>query len=151
MSFVEPPAPISVQPVTVDSSLGAEISVPFHIDTATGGVATINQELEIIDQHLVTLINTVVGERVMLAYGSQVLASVFAPMNTALPQLLAQDLQEAIKTWEPTIQVTNVSILPDPISTTAIDIAIEYVVLPFKQVNSVSVQLGGTVTQVVNP
>ena len=151
MSFVDLTPETSVTPVPAPSSNGWEISVPFRIDPATGGVAVLVKELEIINQHLLSIILTMVGERVMNpTYGSIVPQQVFEPLYAALGPFMVQDLTDAIQRWEPSVTILSIQQLPSAGQPTLIQIAISYTYGPLNDLNTIAVQLGGGVNQVIS-
>lgn len=141
----------SVQPVPAAPSSGWEIKVPFQIDPATGGVAVLTQQLDVINQHIITIIFTLLGERLMLpTFGSSISAQVFEPNNSILAAFLVDDLKKAITAWEPSVKVQSITSSPSTTNLTGINLAVSYTVVPFNNLNSVSVNVGGSVNQVIS-
>lgn len=140
---------VSLVPQIPVPPTGAEIAVPFQIDTATGGVAVLTDYSAIIEQHVATIIMTALTERVMLpTYGSGLQNAVFRPINGPSDALLAKDIQTAITTWEPAIQVASVTVTGNPQSLSELDVLVSYSIAPSNDVNTVLVTSGGTISQV---
>ena len=141
----------SVTPVTssnIPTANGMEISVPFRIDPATGGVAIVTDYAAIIAQHIESILLTGFNERLMLlGYGSSLETAVFAPINTPLTAFLASDLKRAINQWEPAANVIKVSITNDANTPEVLNITVVYSVLPYNAVNTLTVSTGGIIQQ----
>lgn len=139
----------SVVPFTTALPTGSEIAVPFHIDSATGGVAVLTSYLDIINQHLATIIMTTPLERLMNpGYGAGVEEYIFRPADDLQAALLQSDIQAQISAFEPDVQIINISAAVVPGSPTQINVMVSYSVVPFEGTNTVTVTTGGTVTQV---
>lgn len=139
---------LGVQPYAAPPAYGTEIALPFHIDPATGDVAVVNSEVTIIEQHIISIVLTLLGERLMLPkYGSEIEGLVFAPMGTAVGPTLAADLKANIHTWEPAVLIQKVTAQADPTNRTAVTILIDYSIQPFGTGGVVSVALGGATSQ----
>jgi len=141
---------VTVQPSQAPSPYGTQIAVPFHIDPATGGVAVVSQDLAIINQHLLSAILTLVGERRMLpSYGTEVDALVFGDMTTALAPLMGNDVKNALGTWVPSIVVSSVAVDPSPTMPNVVVVSISYTVPPGNTPGVATFNLGGSVSQVI--
>lgn len=140
-----------VTPVQAVLPTGIEILVPFQIDPATGGVAIISDYGTILSQHIQTIIMTAANERVMNpAYGFGLEQAVFTPINARLPSTLQSDIKTAIEKWESAVSVLAVNVSQSPQSPSLLTVTVEFVVVPFSNVNTVAVTTGGTISQ-VNP
>jgi phage baseplate assembly protein W len=154
LTVVGSSSPITtITPALPPSPTGIEMAVPFQIDPSTGGVAVLTDAVSILAQHIETIVLTMLGERVMMPqYGSPVEGSLFASINSRLIALLPSDITTAIQTWEPSVQVVSVTpsynITQAP-STLTIDI--QFTVVPYANVNTVTVSTGGSVVQVTAP
>lgn len=143
---------VSVNPVPIPSPLGREIVVPFQIDPAFGGVAFFRGELDILNQHIATIINTELNERLMLpGYGTNVPADVFQPNGQLLGGFLTSDIQTAVTNLEPAVTIQQVQVVPNPNIPSAVTVNVSYTVNPFNSLNVISVNVGGGVAQVVAP
>lgn len=139
----------SVTPVQAAMPNQSEILVPFQIDSATGGVAQITDYKTILAQHIQTIIMTAPGERVMNpSYGVGLDASTFSPSSQVDDSALASDIQRLIARFEPAVKVWNTSISSDPSTPNVITVSIDYSVLPFQDVSTVTVTTGGPILQV---
>jgi phage baseplate assembly protein W len=138
-------------PVVPTPPTGLEILVPFQIDPATGGIAYLSDYIAIIEQHIVAIVMTYFEERVMLpTYGSPLAHSVFSAISGPLDALLVKDVKAAINQWEPSIVVNKISFSESSAILSELIITIEFSVVPFTDVNRVSVTTGGTITQVIS-
>lgn len=139
-----------VTPTSAAEPTGLEIMVPFQIDPATGGVAVLSNFAQIIEQHIMTIIMTAQKERVMLpSYGCGLEGAVFSPINSVQLPLLADDIKKQLSTWEPSANVLSVTATNAASTPNVINIVVEFSVVPFNDVNTVTVSTGGTITQVV--
>lgn len=94
--------------------LGRGFAFPFRFDRAGGGVAMSEYE-ENIRQNVSIILGTQPGERQMLPdFGCRIHELLFAPNNGYAGQLAAQHVEEALRRWEPRIQVEQVDAVPDP-------------------------------------
>ena len=147
-----PSAQVSLVPQIPAPPTGVEIAVPFQIDPATGAVATLTTYDAIIEQHVVTVVMTEKTERLMIpTYGSDLPKAVFGPIASNTNALLAKDIQSAITAWEPAVSLVNVKISTNPQSLSELDIVVTYTIVPFNDVNTVTVTTGGTISQVNAP
>jgi phage baseplate assembly protein W len=128
----------------------AEISIPFRLD-GTGGVAQIGDDQSRIAQHFVTIIGTIIGERVMLPrYGSTTRLAVFGGNDPVTESIVASQLEAALALWEPTVTIKAVESNFDPANPSTMTIQIDYSIDPGNTVYSASVVAGGGVVRVVS-
>lgn len=141
-----------LQPQPAPIPFGTVISVPFRVDPATGGIAVISDYGKIVRQNIETIVMTAIGERIMLPlYGSDMQRAQFAPISGASITFLQQDIQTAIAKWEPAANILSVSVFNDASSgPEVLTVKIEFSVLPFNTVNTVTVTSGGGIFSVVN-
>lgn len=91
---------------------GRQISFPLSLSdrnqlAAVGGDAAIRQAIFLI-------INTVPGERVMRPrFGCKIHELVFAPANAETAILAQRHVREALETWEPRIDLVDVTAEPE--------------------------------------
>jgi len=94
--------------------LGRGFAFPFHFDPAGGGVAMSEYE-ENIRQNISIILGTQPGERQMLpSFGCRIHELLFAPNNGYAGQIAAEYVKEALRRWEPRIEVEQVTAAPDP-------------------------------------
>ena len=142
---------VTVTPSQPAAPTGIEIMVPFQIDPATGGVAYVTDYNRIIAQHLLTIVMTANGERVMNpTYGFGLEEKTFSPMYAQLPSLIGPDLQAAISEWEPDVQISAVNVEQDSNNPAVLNITISYSVLPSNTVSTAVLAVGGGINQVVS-
>lgn len=126
-----------------------EIFVPFQIDPATGGVAVLTNYVAILEQHIATIIMTALGERVMLpTYGIGLEQQTFKPTQDIVVSPLASDITKRIQFWEPAVQVNQVTIGQGQMPNQVV-ISVDFTVVPFGAVSTVTVSSGGPISQVV--
>ncbi len=94
--------------------LGRGWAFPFHFDPATGKVAMSEYE-ENIRQNITIILGTRPGERQMLPdFGCRINELLFAP-NTHQTAILARRyVEDALRRWEPRVEVVDVKSAPDP-------------------------------------
>lgn len=129
---------------------GIEVSVPFHIDPGTGGVAQAGDYYTLIEQHIESIILTYYGERVMLPrYGSNLQTLVFSQIDNQVNAITASDIKAEISKWESAANITSVRISSDFTNQFqgVLNVSVDYTVVPFDQVNTMVVATGGAVLQ----
>jgi hypothetical protein len=86
-----------------------EILLPFQLGP-NGIIATVSDTAAVTDQHVQSLISTVIGERVMLAsYGLNLAGLVFGNNDPILLNVVQNDVIDAFSQWEPNIDIENVT------------------------------------------
>ena len=94
--------------------LGRGLAFPFHFDPAAGGVALSEFE-ENIRQNITIIIGTRPGERQMLPdFGCRIHELLFSPSRASTSHQAARFVKDALKRWEPRIEVMEVNSRPDP-------------------------------------
>jgi phage baseplate assembly protein W len=153
LTVVGIPSPqVSLTPQVPLLPTGVEIAVPFQIDSATGGIAYLTDFSQIIAQHVETIVMTGLTERVMEPkYGSKLPHAVFQPITAGRDAILGKDIQEAINKWEPAVHVQRVSVEPQGAGSSQLNVLVSYSIIPFADVNTVTVTTGGTISQVRAP
>jgi phage baseplate assembly protein W len=105
--------------------IGRGWSFPLRID-AHGGLALTSERTEI-DQALVLILSTTVGQRVMRPeFGCRLHELVFAPDNSQTAAQARRYVEEALARWEPRIQVMDVKAGPDPADHARMLIEVQY-------------------------
>lgn len=90
----------------------SEISIPFRL-TASGGIASESNPDRQIRNHVMSLINTNPGERVVLTdYGVPLLDALFEDGDETVATIISDQIQNAFAIWEPGIVLESVA--PDP-------------------------------------
>lgn len=88
--------------------LGRGWGFPFQFDSAKGGVAYSEFE-ENIRQNITIILGTKPGERQMLPqFGCRIHELLFAPNTRATSAMIAHHVEEALRRWEPRIEVVKV-------------------------------------------
>jgi len=94
--------------------------------TAAGGVAMVEGD-ESIRQAILMLLSTRPGERVMRpAYGSNLHRLIFAPNNDTTAGLAIHYVRQALRRWEPRVNVLDVDAQPDPDDPWRLNIQLQY-------------------------
>ena len=141
----------SITPLISDipTANGMEIAVPFQIDPATGAVAVLTSYAAILAQHIETIVMTMLGERLMLPrYGSGAQNALFDPIGSARLSFLIPDIKTAIQTQEPAVKVLSISVETNqPQAETTLSVVITWSVVPYNDVNVLTVAAGGSVIQ----
>ena len=107
--------------------LGQGLTFPLQLDSR-GAFALVGGERDI-EQAIYIILSTVPGERVMRPeFGCRIHELVFAPYNAETEGLLIHYVDEALKQWEPRIEVQEVLVSPDPHSDAMALIEIKYLV-----------------------
>lgn len=89
--------------------MSVEIQLPFQLG-ANGTVLTTNNQAIIADQHVQSLISTVVGERLMVpTYGLNLAGLVFGGNDPILINVIQNEVIDAFSMWEPSIVLQNVN------------------------------------------
>jgi phage baseplate assembly protein W len=82
--------------------------------TSSGALAMVEDD-QAVRQALLLLLSTTPGERVMRpGYGSRLHRLVFAPNDATTAGLAIHYVKEAIRRWEPRVEVLDVDAGPDP-------------------------------------
>jgi len=151
LSVESPQTPISaVMPVQPVLPTGSEISVPFRIDPATGQVAVISTYPAIAAQHVASLINTALTERVMLpTYGSTVPNTPFAVINDALVASISLGIHNAVGHWEPSVHIDSIQVSEVPGNPSTVQVVVQFSLAVTGQTAQVSVIPGGSLYEVL--
>jgi phage baseplate assembly protein W len=82
-----------------------------------------------IEQAIRLILSTMPGERVMRpTFGCRAWELVFAPMNAETGSLMGHYVTQALKFWEPRIEVNDVDVFRDPNDDGAVLVEIQYTV-----------------------
>ena len=107
--------------------IGAGWCYPLRADP-TGRVALVTREREI-EQAILLILGTAIGERPMRPdFGCRIHDHVFGPANTATAGQIAYDVREALERWEPRIDVADVRVSFDQISSGRVLIDVGYTI-----------------------
>lgn len=89
--------------------MSTEIKLPFQLGS-NGVIATVSDDATVADQHVRSLISTVLGERVMLpTYGLNLAGLVFGNNDPILINVIQNDVTEAFAQWEPNINLLSIN------------------------------------------
>jgi phage baseplate assembly protein W len=89
--------------------MATEIAVPFQL-AQDGGIGVVTDPLTQIGMHVEALVATGPGERVILgSYGVAARNAVFSPDNQVIGQAMQNDVIQAMRTWEPNVNVISVT------------------------------------------
>jgi hypothetical protein len=109
-------------PVRVDRRLGSELMAPYR---GSGGIALSRHE-EDIQQAITIILSTAKGERRMRpTFGCEIHELVYAPANASTFGLMRIYVEDALRMWEPRIEVRQVLIEPD-LHEGRVDIMVNY-------------------------
>jgi hypothetical protein len=131
------------QPLT---PLGIEVMTPFQINPATGQVMTVNQFQDILAQHVLSVLMTAPGERVMLpTYGVGMQNFVFKPQAPLVEAEIQSLIQSSIKQWEPAVQIEKVSLASSIQQPSLLTVTVTYSTTQYQTAGTVTVSLGGSI------
>lgn len=112
-----------------DQWLGTGFGFPLLPDST--GKLTYLDGLDLVRQSIESILDTEPGERIMRpAFGCGLRRYLMAPNTLTTRTAMTEDITTALATWEPRIELTNVSVLPDAnptLNPTLVWIEISYV------------------------
>lgn len=107
--------------------LGQGVAFPLQIN-ARGEIALVSGERDI-EQSIRIILGTRPGERVMRPeFGCRASELLFEPRNSATETQMQQYIEEALRRWEPRIDVQWISILADKVQDGAVVVEVNYLV-----------------------
>jgi phage baseplate assembly protein W len=107
--------------------LGQGLAFPLQVNPR-GEIAMVSGERDI-EQAIKIILGTRPGERVMRPeFGCRASELLFEPRDAATETRLQQYVEEALRRWEPRIDVREVNVLPDDELDGALYVEINYVV-----------------------
>ena len=108
-----------------DDIVGSGWTFPPRID-AQGGISLTNERSEI-DQAILIILSTSLGQRVMRpTFGCRLHELVFAPNDGQTAAQARRYVEEAIGMWEPRVRIVSVDVGPDPNEASMLLIQVEY-------------------------
>jgi len=109
--------------------LGQGVAFPLQFNPR-GEIALANGERDI-EQAMRLILGTVPGERVMRPnFGCRAWELVFGPNNSETSSLMVYYVKEALRFWEPRIEVEKVDVYRDPDLDGAMLVEISYTIKP---------------------
>lgn len=106
---------------------GSGLAFPLHPD-AGGIMRYVDGDAEVA-QSVRLLLMTAAGERVMRSrFGTQAPRLVFAPGSETNKSLLEVSIRDAIRDYEPRVELDDVEVSEDPLEPERIDIEVTYTV-----------------------
>jgi phage baseplate assembly protein W len=122
-----------------------EIAFPFRIGP-DGGIAYVEDPYRTALQHLVQLILTRPGERIMLpGFGTEAANLLFDNINEVTGVELAMRVTAAIALWEPAIKIHDIRPSLRAMGEGALTLTIQFSVPPREEILSTVVEVGGAV------
>jgi phage baseplate assembly protein W len=107
--------------------VGRGISFPLTVDH-TGALALASGGDQL-DRSIRMIIGTARGERVMRPdFGCAIWEQLFAPVNHNTMGLMAQAVRQAVRQWEPRVDLGDVTVDPDPADASRVMIHVGYTV-----------------------
>lgn len=107
--------------------VGAGWAFPPQTDSR-GGIALVTREREL-EQAMQIILMTYPGERPMRPkFGSRLRDFVFRSADTSTAAELAMVVTDALRQWEPRVDVLGVDVRPDPIERNRLDVEITYAI-----------------------
>lgn len=105
--------------------VGAGWAFPVHVDDR-GGIALVSGHREV-EQAIRLILGTAHGERPMRPeFGCGIHDHVFAPADVTTAGRIAYEVREALRRWEPRIDVLDVEVTIDPDQAATLYIDISY-------------------------
>lgn len=105
--------------------VGAGWSFPPDVNT-NGGIALVTREREI-EQAIQIIVSTYPGERPMRPrFGSRMRDFVFRSADHSTAAELSLEVRNAVRQWEPRVDVHDVRVTPDDIERNRLDVEIVY-------------------------
>jgi phage baseplate assembly protein W len=143
--FSLPNPETSVVPTAPLPWTGIEVMVPFHVDPVSGMVATIQDYGTILEQHVLTILMTGSGERVMLpTYGVGIPRHVFDPITQLTAAAIQSNIEEGLAQWEPAVTLLSVDVVPDITMPNLLNITVDFTSADFPGIQSVNLSVGGS-------
>lgn len=101
--------------VTLDITRMLASNDQFSSSPAVMKDIQVSYDEEAIRNSLVNIFNTIPGERFLLpTFGCNLLAYLFQPMFEATATAIANTIYQAVKNWEPRVQIDNVNVVGNP-------------------------------------
>lgn len=101
----------------------------FPVQLNSRGEIALSRYEDDVQEAIEIILRTAPGERVMLPdFGCGIHDLVFAPNNTRTAGLVRFHVEDALKRWEPRIELDSVEVAPDPNEPAALLISIDYTV-----------------------
>lgn len=135
--------------------MSQEVFMPFSLN-ADGTIAVTENADTQVRQHVISLVSTEPGERVMLpTYGVPVSSYLFTPNDFHMNDELNEKVHTAVRTWEPGIIVNDTMPIPDANEVSLARIEVQYTRIssignPTGKTNTAIIHVGGEVTEYVN-
>ena len=106
--------------------LGTGWAFPVRLAAETGSVESVSDEDDI-RQSIQIILATAKGERVMRPdFGCGIHDLTFAAVSTQLITRLRQEVEEALRTFEPRIEVLRVAVTTENLDAGRLDVAIDF-------------------------
>jgi phage baseplate assembly protein W len=106
---------------------GSGLAFPLRPDA--GGILRYVEGDAEVGQSLRLLLMTAAGERVMRSrFGTQTPRLVFAPGSETNKNLLEASIREAVRDYEPRVELDGVEVTEDPVEPERVDIEVTYTV-----------------------
>ncbi len=92
----------------------------------TGGIETV-AENDSVRQAILLLLSTIPGERVMRPdYGCDLFRLIFSPNDNTTAGLAIHYVNQAIKRWEPRVEIESLDAVPNDVDRARLDIVLVY-------------------------
>lgn len=123
------------------------VGVPFSVNT-TGGIQAATTPEQIAGQRIIDWLLTNPGERLMRpGYGAGMQTYLFEDSEDPAILEKARTILSTLPSVVPGINVVAVSIDPDPIDPSQLNVVVSFTVQPRSQINTINATLNGSVTQ----
>jgi phage baseplate assembly protein W len=119
------PAHAQPEPRLLASFVGRGIAFPMGVDR--DGNIRLTRGTENLDASVRVILSTALGERLMRPqFGCRIWDLLFEPVNSNTLGLMSQAVSDAIRQWEPRVDVTEVECVPDASDSSLVHIRISY-------------------------
>lgn len=107
--------------------VGSGWSFPMGVN-ATGGIGTVGGDDDI-RRAIHLILGTTPGERPMRPeFGCPLIEFVYAPMDASTFASISFEVEQALRRWEPRVDLTGVEVFPYPGIDACLAISVEYVI-----------------------
>lgn len=125
-----------------------EIDQPFRID-ATGAVSSSPDPVRWATNHILALLLTSPGERVMRPqYGIGMYRMVFENDDAVVEQMLITAINQGLAMWEPNVRIVECEFVQQPDFSGIMELQIGFTVGAAPTINTVAFSVGGTGVEV---
>lgn len=117
------------------------IDFDYKMEKDMYGEINFKYDKEAVQQSMIDIIMTKLGEReFMPTYGSKIYWLLFEPMNVITQMNIRDEIDNALKNWEPRIQIQDIEVIPNR-NNNRYDVNIKYKVIRLNEEDYLTVEL----------